>query len=485
MRGGYLWIASFLLYPIVGAPLLKHSAFRVFRFPTRVVLSGGVGMVLVSWTMTLFALLGLRWGPLVVLVSAAFAFALRLVPGREDNEANETPSPRAAAGEREGSPLAGKNAPAATEGRILAKRAAGGQGEGRFDRATTLVAYALLFLSLLAALAATMAARSTSPDLLLFWGPKAQQFAAARTIDVSFLKAPYLEYVHVYYPPLVTNVFALGAMIAGRFPWGAATLTFPLFLAATAIGIAGLLRTEVDVAPAAAGSSLATSALALAGIHASVAGNAEPFLVFFEILAVALLLSPAAATIGGRLLAGLLLAGAATAKVEGLPFVLAAAVLFVLADRGRSRPVARTLLLLLGPAAVALGSWFAFGKINALFRGYRGYGDVLAVRWDQLSEIATAIGGALWKSGYALPWLAPLAVWLLAGAKKGRVFFPMGVAAALLGFLVFTYLTTESDPRLLIGWSAARTLSPVSALLALAAFASRTSEPGRSAPSRG
>ena len=77
MRGGYLWLASFLLYPIVGAPLLKHPTFRVFRFPTRVVLSGGVGMVLVSWTMTVFALVGIRWGPMIVLASALLAFALR------------------------------------------------------------------------------------------------------------------------------------------------------------------------------------------------------------------------------------------------------------------------------------------------------------------------------------------------------------------------------------------------------------------------
>jgi hypothetical protein len=451
MRGGYLWLASLLLYPIAGAPLLKHPTFRAFRLPTRVVLSGGVGMVLVSWTMTLFALLGLRWGPLVLLVAAAVAFALRFVIR---GDAGLPPLPP---GE--------------------------GRGEGT-DRAATLIARTLIVLSLLAALAATVAARSTSPDLLLFWGPKAQQFAAARTIDVAFLKAPYLEYVHVYYPPLVTNVFAIGGMIAGRFPWGAATLTFPLLLAATAIGIAGLLRTEVGAAPAAAGSALATSALALLCIHASVAGNAEPFLLFFEVLAVALLLTPAAATTGGRLLAGLLLAGAATSKVEGLPFVLAAAVLFVLADRARSRPVVRTLLLLLGPAAVALGSWFAFGRINALFRGYRGYGEMLAIRWEQLADIATALVGALWKTGYALPWIVPLVVWLLAGPKKGRVFLPVGVAAALLGFLVFTYLTTESDPRLLIGWSAARTLSPLSALLALAAFASRTPEPDTSPPSR-
>src|SRR6266508_2822468 len=79
MRPGFLWLASFLVFPIVGAPLLKARAFRVFGFPTRAVLSGGVGMVLVSWTMTLFALLGIRWGPLTVLVAVAVAFALRLL----------------------------------------------------------------------------------------------------------------------------------------------------------------------------------------------------------------------------------------------------------------------------------------------------------------------------------------------------------------------------------------------------------------------
>lgn len=477
MRAGYVWLASFLVYPMVGAALLKHPAFRAFRFPARVVLSGGVGMVLVSWTMTLFALVGVRWGPLVLLVSAAFALLLRLVLRRERNQ--DFPSSRVAAGEREGSHLgADKNASQATEGRILGKRPAGGQGEGRSSRATAFFASLLTAISLLAALAATVAARSTSPDLLLFWGAKAQQFAAARTIDVAFLKAPYLEYMHVYYPPLVTNVFTLGTMVAGRFPWGAATLTFPLLLAATAIGITGILRSEVGGAPAAVGSALATSSLALVCIHASVAGNAEPFLLFFEILAVALLLTPAAATTAGWFLAGLLLAGAATAKVEGLPFVLAAAVLFVLADHERSRPVARTLLFLLGPAAVTLGSWFAFGQFSALFRGYRGYGEVLAIRWDRLPEIAAATGAALGKVAYALPWLVPLAVWILASPKGRRALLPIGVAVFLTGFLLFTYLTTAAAPAVLISWSAARVFTPVAALLALAAHSPRDADAG-------
>ena len=39
--------------------------------------------------------------------------------------------------------------------------------------------------------------------------------AIARTIDTAFLTAPFLEYLHVYYPPLVTNLYAFASMAAG------------------------------------------------------------------------------------------------------------------------------------------------------------------------------------------------------------------------------------------------------------------------------
>jgi hypothetical protein len=444
MRAGYAWLASFLVFPLAGAPLLTARAFRVFGLPTRAVLSGGVGMVLTSWTMTVFALLGLRWGPLVVLLATAFGLALRLVLKKEGNQADPSPHLR---GE--------------------------GWGEGRSSRATALLASALIAISLLASLAATVAGRSTSPDLLLFWGPKAQQFASARTIDVGFLAAPFLEYLHIYYPPLVTNVYAFGAMAAGRFPWGAATLTFPLLLGATAVGVAGVLKTEVSPARAAATSALATSAIALLGIHAAVAGNGEPFLLFFEIIAVALLLTPAAATAGGKLVAGLLLAGAATSKVEGLPFLAATVALFLFIERERRGKVVRASLLLLGPAAVALGTWFAFGALRRLFLGYQGYGRFLDLRWHHFDEVVSGFALAFWKNGYALPFAVPLLVLVLTRGKPRRALLPIGVAAVLAAFLLFTYLHYEQDPRLWISWSAARVFSPLTALLSLAAYCSR------------
>ena len=441
MRAGYLWLASFAILPLVGAPFLGHRAFRGFGILCRTVLAGGVGMVLLSATMTVWALAGWRWGPVLVLASAGVAFALRgLIPKRSDPA---LPDPRA---ER--------------------------RDEGP-ARTPVWIALVLTAISILAALAATIAARSTSPDLLLFWGPKAQQFASAGTIDTAFLSAPHLEYLHVYYPPLVTNVFAFGAIAAGRFPWGAATLTFPLLLGATAAGLSGILRTDAPAPRAAAASALVICALGLAGIASSVAGNAEPFLLFFEILGVALLLTPAARSDAGKLLAGLFLAGAAAAKVEGLPFVLAVVVLFLLLDRSAARPLARSALLLLAPTIVSIGAWLAFGATRRVFFGYKGYGHSLEFHWDHLSAIVSAIGIALWRVGYALPFAVPILVLLATRPKDRRVFLPLGVAAALSVFLVLTYLQSTQDPRLWISWSAARTFSPVTALVALASFCGR------------
>jgi hypothetical protein len=440
-----MWLASFIAFPIVGFPILKHPIFRGFGLACRIVLAGGVGMVIVSWTMTAFALATARWGPAVLLVSVGVAAVLRLAL----NAVHDTiPSPRA----REK-----------------------GQGEGR---ATILLPLAITAIAILAALAATAAARSTSPDLLLFWGPKAERFAAARTIDVSFLSAPFLDYLHVYYPPLVTNVFAFGATIAGRFPWGAATLTFPLLLAATAVGLAGVLRTDAPHSAAHSTTALAVSALSLLGIHASVAGNAETFLLFFEAMALAVLLTPIAKSGAGQLLAGLLLAGAAAAKVEGLAFAGAAVFFFLLVEPAARRSVAGTLLRLLGPAALSIGTWLAFGALRRLFYGYQSYGRLFDVHWGHLDEVLSGFAAAFWSAGYALPFAVPLAVLLATRGKARSALIPIGVGVVLAGFFTFTYLHSETDPRVWIEWSAARVFSPLTALLALAAHRSEPRDAG-------
>ena len=432
MRAGALWLASFVILPAAGAPLLTHRSYRSLSPAARLVLSGAVGAVLLSFVMTVLAILGLHWNvPVLAAVALGLAIVLRLaVPP-------DSPCPIAP--------------PAISEtGERLAPLLAGA--------------------AVAAALAATMAGAAGSTDLLFFWGPKAQAFASARTIDASFLASPRASHMHPYYPPLVTNLYAFASIAAGRFAWGAATLTFPILLAALAIALPSLLRlSERPLAPRAV-SALVVSALALLGFESEVAGNADPWLLLFETLSLALLLAPAPHPPQRLLLAGLLFAGAASTKVEGLPFVAAAVLFFIAFDGSRSRLAGR-LSLLLAPAAASLGAWFLFGLSRKAFAGYGEYGSLLELRWDRFGLVLTTIGRSLWSAGFALSYLVPLAVLLFARGGPRRL--PLAVAAALAAFLAVTYMLPVGDPASWIGWSAARTFSPVAALLALALGARR------------
>lgn len=433
MRAGVLWLASFAILPAAGAPLLTHRGYRIFPPVARLVLSGAVGAVLLSFVMTVSAILGVRWNiPLLALTAAGLSALLRLAVRPDSPGAAEFPAPPSGVSEHLAPALAGA--------------------------------------AVAAALAATLAGAAGSTDLLFFWGPKAQAFASARTIDAGFLASPRASYMHSYYPPLVTNLCALASMVAGRFAWGAASLTFPLLLAAIALALPSSLRlAERPVAPRSV-SALVVAALALLGFESEMAGNADPWLLFFEILGLALLLAPKPHPPQRLLLAGLLFAGAVCAKVEGLPFV-AAAVLFFIAFDHSLRPLAGRLFLLVAPAAASLGAWFLFGFSRKAFAGYGEYGSLLELRWERFGLVLATIGRSLWNAGFALPYLVPLAV--LLAARGGVRRLPLAVAAALTAFLAVTYMLPVRDPVSWIAWSAARTFAPVAALLALALGARR------------
>jgi hypothetical protein len=191
-------------------------------------------------------------------------------------------------------------------------------------------------------------------------------------------------------------------------------------------------------------------------------------LLLFQILAIALLLGPVAEKRPAQLLAGLLFAGAAAAKVEGLPFVLAAGALFLWTRRRRvSWPSAPVLLF--APALLSLGAWFAFGRTTFLFGWYEGYGRTLDVHWERLPLVLAGIGSAMWRAGAALAWLVPLAAWLVARSRSRGFLSPVALAAVLSAFFVFTYLHGGPDPSLWIQWSAGRIFMLLVPLLVLAA----------------
>jgi hypothetical protein len=432
MRPGYLWLLSFCSLPLAGWPLLAHKGYRQISFICRASLAAATGAVLTSFWMTAAALLGIAWRPLwLFLLAVLTAFFLRLTLRREER---------------------------------VAESSAGNLSRRVPEKISAL----LLGGSLAVAFVSVASAAATSIDLLLFWGPKAQAFAAVRTIDAGFLSDPSLHYLHVSYPPLVTNLYAFATMVAGRFPWGAATLTFPLLLAMLALALPGILRSVAPAGTAWAASALIIAAFGFLGNDLDVAGNAEPFLWLFETLSMAVFLGAWGSTRSGQLLAGLLLAGAATAKVEGLVFIFAALVLFLLFRRDARSFSAAALLML--PTVFSLGCWFAFGAAHHSFIGYEGYGRLTEVRWERLPIVLAAIGKEFWVHGFALPFLLPLLALLIPLGRPRLAFLPLGTAFSLSAFFVFTYLHGETDPTEWIGWSAIRIFSPVLALLALSSI---------------
>jgi len=326
----------------------------------------------------------------------------------------------------------------------------------------------LLGLTVCSSFIAAGTASASSSDLILFWGPKAQVFAQARTIDAGFLSAPYLEYLHAPYPPLVPNIWAFASIVAGRFPWGAATLTFPLLLALLATALPGFLRLAAPRPTAVASAALCMATIGYLGDVLDIAGNGDMPLFFFEALATALLIGPWALQKSGQLVAGLLLAGAVSAKVEGLPFGLIAGILFLFFRvKARRGPAARLFL----PSLACLAAWFAFGASRKLFYGYEGYGKTFEIYWERASLVAAAIGKALFDAGYALPWALALLFLLLVGGSWRRALIPCGAALGLAAFFFFTYLHGQPDPTLWISWSAGRIFTPIAVLLALGAAA--------------
>jgi len=337
------------------------------------------------------------------------------------------------------------------------------------------IAAAIGAASVLVSAASSLSASATSPDLLLFWGSKAQAFASARTIDDGFLGEPFLRFLHTSYPPLVTNAYAFATIVAGRLSWMGAVATFPLLLAALAVALPAVLRTSVSRRDALAATAFITATFALAGQALDMAGNADMALLFFETLAVALLLGGETTDAASQTLAGLLLAGAAAAKVEGLPFVIAAGGLWLLRRPPRRAAAAGAARIFL-PAFLSVGVWFAYGRRYFLFRGYESYGPTLEVHLSRIGLVLGEILRAFWETGAALPWLVPIAALAWIAAARGRLslaVYPLGIAGVLSLFFVFTYLHGSLDPTLWITWSAGRIFVVVAALLVLAVTAAR------------
>jgi hypothetical protein len=302
----------------------------------------------------------------------------------------------------------------------------------------------LLALVALAIFAITiLSATATSGDFVFFWGTKAQRFAQERMVDVDFLRNPEHAVMHPEYPPLVPLYYAWTMLGASELDWFAAMASAILFLA---------LATWETRSP------LFAAMFALLFIRNDIAGNAEPALIFFEVVALAALLrgsSGETRAIDSRgpedprtrgpsdTVAAVALCGVALTKIEGAVFVV-----LVIAFLARRWKVAV-------PPLLVLAGWWIFAKSNGLLgtqdpRYAFSFAYVLPSLWQLIKEMSFGL--------WYLPWIAIAAVGLL--GRRTTSYDVLGrpkLLAATVAFLAFMVLT-YARPEAHMEWSAQRVL---------------------------
>jgi hypothetical protein len=428
-----LFLAAYLALPLFGAPAAFHPAVRGMPIAARVAAAFGAGAVLLTLEMTLFSILGIRWG--------VAALSLPLLAGSLVFSA------------------AWANRPFPGSVRLRCPRAIG---------IAAVLAAGLAVLHLVLSLAT---ARATSADFLLFWGVKGARFAAAGGIDAGLLGSFFSHHLVPDYPPLVPLLFSWGSLAAGAMPWRFAPVSSALWLLAAIPLVAALLRRRLSGAESVAVASFWTVALSISLVQSGSGGNAEAPLLFFETVAVAALLVERPEDRTSRFLPALALAGAALTKVEG-----SAAVAFLLAgvalrDRLERRPgILRRLLPLAAAPALALSVWFAFQAARGLRIGFRAHGEPFGVHFQHLSSILAAMASNLDAGTAWLSWIVPLGL-LLAFSRKGlgSLLPAVSLAMGLFAFFFFDYLHDPTDPAMRVQWTFPRITQPCLSAIILAA----------------
>jgi len=303
------------------------------------------------------------------------------------------------------------------------------------NRATGIIT----ILALLIFASAVISASATSGDFVFFWGSKGQRFGSERMLDTQFLRDPDHAVMHPDYPPLVPLYYAWTMLGASELDWFGAMASAVLFLALAAAAVSGFTRDHRFAA-------LFASMFALLCIRNSVAGNAEPALLFFEAVALGALFAR------NDEVAAIALAGAALTKIEGGVFVILAIALL-----GRRWRVALFPLL-------TLAAWLLFAKTHGLLDSYVPR-EELSIRYllPSIGQLLREMSFGLW---YA-PWIAVALPVFLGNARRA---VPYALAAlGFLGFMAVIYARPEAHME----WSAQRVLMTPLVVLFFGAIAAQ------------
>jgi hypothetical protein len=406
-----LAFAAFLLLPLFGLLVWRLEDVRKLDLAGRIAIAGAVGIVTVGLVLGLLSILRIDWNRTsIFLPLAAIAVAgVRAVRGQ-----TYAPSLK--------------------------------------PKTIVLVLFAATAILLVYGL---VTARMSSGDIHFFWGPKAIRFFREGGISLAVLREPSHAYMNRDYPVLFALLYSWVQTVAHQMSWEAAMLATALFLFAT---VAIVRSTSGDDAA----SLVMAAALTYTVAKAPAGGAGEPPLLLFETLALCAVTFLQDARTRG-ILASIALAGAASTKLEGTTFVIAVAIAIVLVQRNLKRAIQVCL-----PAAVAVGGWVAFAKLNGLSGGYGG--ATMPIFFNVIPLALLRMARAASYGVYGLPWLAAIALILLGDARRAAL--PVTVAILTTGAALFFYIHVP-DPTVWIAGSGPRVLLTPLICLYVAAAAAR------------
>jgi hypothetical protein len=310
---------------------------------------------------------------------------------------------------------------------------------------------------------------TTFSDFVFHWGVKGRRFYVARGTDYTYLARRWNWVIHPDYPNLLPEIYAVTALLTGRFDLSAmmleASVFFALLLAAAREGLrqGGASRFTLQAGVAAVACAAATYE-----IGSVITGGADGLIALALAAAVPPLLRPPDRA--GDLQVGLAAAFAAGSKMEGVTL----AAFLVLAQWGRRawgerRPAVGAGLRAGLPVAAVVLPWLWRLSHHHLFQALSS-GPFTPSRGPAI--LAATLEALRTPSWHGLLWTMFLPPLLLVH-RRAR---PFAVAATLqILFLYYNYFTSISaaDPRIFILSNFARLgfqLIPASLVVGLVAW---------------
>jgi len=287
---------------------------------------------------------------------------------------------------------------------------------------------------------------TTFSDFIFLWGLKGRRYFFARGVDYPYLARRWNWVTHPDYPNLLPEVYAVTALLTGRFDLSAmmleASAFFALLLAAAREGLrqggAGRFTRQAGLATVAC-------ATATYGIGSVIVGGADWLIALALVAAVPPLLRPPDRA--GDFQIGVAAAFAAGSKMEGMPL----AAFLVLAQWGRRAWGERRLAIGAGlraglPVAAVILPWLWRVRQYHLWQAINS-GPFTPSRAPKI--LAATLESLQTPSWHGLLWTVFLPPLLLA-SRRARPFAIVATLQLLVYFNAYFTSISAAEPRIYI-----------------------------------